>query len=340
MSGGKLSIAQSHEEPHYFSRVRILEHIEREPIHNLLFLERQSDWQSALYSVSSQKTLMSHPRTPENCLPNRATSNAAIALLLFLLFVGCDRGREITSTDKPVLPPIPKLLALTNMVLIKPGTFIRMKHLVTLTNEYWLGKFEVTQGEYLQVMRTNPSYFPGDLNRPVEKVSYLHAVEYCAAITKREREAGHLPPEWEYRLPTEAEWEFGCRGGTTNLFNFGDDQSKADQYAWTAENSDSTTHPIGQKLPSSLGLYDIHGNVWEWCQDWFALYPQSDSTNPVGPPQGKFKVFRGGGWNNEAQYARSANRFMMAPASGTHFVGLRLALCQIPVGLNQRMGNN
>jgi formylglycine-generating enzyme required for sulfatase activity len=278
---------------------------------------------------------MSHPRTPPNYLLNRGT-DTALTLLLLLLFAGCDRGRELTSAGQPAAPPAPKLLALTNMVLIKPGTFIRMKHLVTLTNEYWLGKYEVTQGEYLQVMGTNPSYFPGDLNRPVEKVSYLRAVEYCAAITKREGDSGHLPADWEYRLPTEAEWEFGCRGGTTNLFNFGDDQSKADQYAWTAENSDSTTHPIGQKLPSSLGLYDIHGNVWEWCLDWFALYPESNSTNPVGPPQGKFKVFRGGGWNNEAQYARSANRFMMAPASGTHFVGFRLALCQIPAGPNRK----
>lgn len=266
-----------------------------------------------------------------NHSPQRGIARAFLypLFLVLSLFQGCEKQRETASPSNPPAPRLPELLPITNMVLFKPGTFVRMKHLVTLTNEFWLGKYEVTQKEYIEVMSNNPSYFPGDPNRPVEKVSYLHAADYCTAITKREREAGHLSPQWEYRLPTEAEWEFACRGGTTNLFNFGDDQSKANLYAWTAENSESTTHPIGQKLPSSSGLYDIHGNVWEWCLDWFAPYPELDSTNPVGPPQGKFKVFRGGGWNNEAQFARIANRFMMAPASGTHFVGFRVALCQI-----------
>ncbi|MCI0538386.1 MAG: formylglycine-generating enzyme family protein [Verrucomicrobiales bacterium] len=214
------------------------------------------------------------------------------------------------------------------MIFLKAGTFIRMNHAVTLTRAFWIGKYEVTQKDYLEVMGKNPSYFTGDPNRPVEKVSHSDAVAYCAAVTNRERESGRLPIQYEYRLPSEAEWEYACRAGTTNLFSFGDAATEADQYAWTTETSDGTSHPVGQKRPNPWGLYDIHGNVWEWCLDWFAQYPPTDTRDPSGPAQGKFKVFRGGGWNQEIQFARSANRFMMAPASGIHFVGFRIALSE------------
>lgn len=216
------------------------------------------------------------------------------------------------------------------MVFIKAGTFVRMNHSVTLTREFWIGKYEVTQKEYSEVMGKNPSYFTGDLDRPVEKVSYLDAVAYCVAVTKRERESRRLPVNYEYRLPSEAEWEYACRAGTTNLFSFGDATTGADQYAWTTETSEGTSHPVGQKHPNAWGLYDLHGNVWEWCLDWFAPYPAMDLRDPSGPAQGKFKVFRGGGWNQEIQFARSANRFVMAPASGIHFVGFRVALSESP----------
>ena len=220
------------------------------------------------------------------------------------------------------------LVPLTNMVLIKAGSFMRIKFPVTITHDYWLGRFELTQGEFERVMGKNPSNFPGDTNRPVEKVSHNDAVTFCSRVTKRESEAGHLPAGWEYRLPTEAEWEYACRAGTTNLFSFGDGTTEADQYAWTLENSDSTTHPVGQKRPNPWGLYDMHGNVWEWCNDWFEPYPAANLTDPIGPAQSKYKVFRGGGWNNEIGMARASTRFMMVPANGIHFVGFRLALGQ------------
>jgi formylglycine-generating enzyme required for sulfatase activity len=214
------------------------------------------------------------------------------------------------------------------MVLIKAGTYMRIKFPVTISRDFWLGKFEVTQAEYERVTGKNPSHFPGDPTRPVEKVSYNDALVFCSTLTRRERDAGHLPANWEYRLPTEGEWEYACRAGSTNLFSFGDDTTLADKYAWTLENADAATHPVGQKLPNAWGLYDMHGNVWEWCSDWFEPYPAGTLTDPVGPPKGKYKVFRGGGWNNELNMARCSNRFMMEPGNGIHFVGIRLALCQ------------
>lgn len=213
------------------------------------------------------------------------------------------------------------------MVLIKGGSFIRQKHLITLTHDYWLGKYEVTQGEYAGLMGVNPSHFrDGGTNCPVEKVSEIEAMRYCSTLSERERASGRLPAEYEYRLPSEAEWEYACRAGTTNLYSFGDSTTNASEYAWTSENSNSMTHPIGQKRPNPWGLYDMHGNVWEWTLDWFAPYPAADLRDPTGPPEGKYKVFRGGGWNNEIEYARSANRFMMSPSNGIHFVGFRVAL--------------
>ena len=245
--------------------------------------------------------------------------------------LGCSRetsSRANAQTNSAPAPTKAAVVPLTNMVLIKAGTFLRLKHSVTLSRDFWLGKYEVTQAEYAALMGKNPSHFKDRPDAPVEKVSYLDATAYCSALTQRERQAGRLPPRYEYRLPSEAQWEYACRAGTTNRFSFGDTAADADQYAWTWENSDGSTHPIGQKRPNPWGLYDMHGNVWEWCLDWFGEYPATDLTDPSGPAQGKIKVFRGGGWNNEVQFARSANRFMMAPASGIYFVGFRVALSQ------------
>jgi formylglycine-generating enzyme required for sulfatase activity len=240
-------------------------------------------------------------------------------LLTLLSQAGCGQRSSRSSASAEVVP-------LTNMIPIKAGTFMRQKYPVTLTRDFWLGKYEVTQGEYETVMGKNPSHFPGDSNRPVEKVRHTEATAYCAAVTKREARAGRLPSGYAYRLPTEAEWEYACRAGTTNLFSFGDDGAVSDQYAWTLENSEATTHPIGLKRPNPWGLYDMHGNVWEWTSDWFVDYPTAELKDPVGPPQGTFKVFRGGGWNHAIELARSRNRFMMAPTNGIHFVGFRIAL--------------
>jgi formylglycine-generating enzyme required for sulfatase activity len=246
------------------------------------------------------------------------SSGAFLALGLVLCQPGC--GRKTPEPAKTGLIP------LTNMVAIKAGTFMRIKFPVTISRDFWIGKYEVTQGEFQAVMGQNPSHFTGDLNRPVEKVTLLAANDYCSALTQRERESGRLPAGYEYRLPTEAEWEYACRAGSTNLFSFGDDNSMADQFAWTAENSEATTHPVGLKRPNAWGLYDMHGNVWEWCSDWFEPYPAAPLTDPVGPATSKYKVFKGGGWNQDAQYGRASSRFMMQPSIGIHFVGFRVVL--------------
>ncbi len=198
----------------------------------------------------------------------------------------------------------------TNTVFIPPGTF-RMgcptneldreewegpQTDVIISGGFWMGKCEVTQGEYLAVTGNNPSWFNGvrqiwdaeremeidvdytDLTRPVEQVNWDDAVAYCAALTERERAAGRITANCVYRLPTEAEWEYACRAGTSTRFSYGDDPTYAQLtlYAWFSENSGNpwdwegtraSTFPVGLKLPNPWGLYDMHGNVWEWCSD-------------------------------------------------------------------------
>lgn len=246
---------------------------------------------------------------------------AALALLL------CQSGCKPKSPgDTDAASTKAELIPLTNMVAIKAGTFMRIKFPVTITRDFWIGTHEVTQAEYAALMGRNPSHFTGDSNRPVEKVTFFDASNYCATVTQRERKAGRLPAGYEYRLPSEGEWEYACRAGATNLYSFGDDAGVAEQFAWTAENSDAATHPVGLKRPNAWGLYDTHGNIWEWCSDWFEAYPAAPLTDPVGPATSKYKLFKGGGWNQDLEYGRASSRFMMSPSNGIHFVGFRLAL--------------
>jgi formylglycine-generating enzyme required for sulfatase activity len=234
----------------------------------------------------------------------------------------------------------------TNMVFIPPGTF-RMgsptnevdrydwegpQTAVTISRGFWMGKYEVTQGEYLAVMGSNPSNFTGDTNLPVETVSWYDATGYCAALTERERLAGRIGTNCVYRLPTEAEWEYACRGWTSTRFSYGDDPGYTNltDHAWYWDNSGGETHAVGQKLPNPWGLYDMHGNVWEWCQDWFDTYPGGIAVDPQGPATGSSRVIRGGswyGWLDGARYCQSANRLgSNNPDNGYINVGFRVLL--------------
>ena len=253
---------------------------------------------------------------------------AAILLAIACLYAGCKRRQETEEANKfKQTQQSGEVVPITNMILVKAGSFVRGTQKVTLTHDYWLGKYEVTQREYVGVAGKNPSHFTNDINLPVEKLTFFDASAYCTEMTRREKAAGHLPPGFVYRLPTEAEWEYACRAGTTNNFYFGE-ATNSEEYAWTLENSEATTHPVGLKKPNGWGFYDIHGNVWEWCSDWFELYPSGDLVDPRGPSTGKFKVFRGGGWNHEAKFAGARNRFMMPPSNGIYFVGFRIVLSQ------------
>ncbi len=203
---------------------------------------------------------------------------------------------------------------------------------VTISHKFWMGQYEVTQGEYQALMGSNPSIWIcdtnglADANRPVEGVTWDDATNYCARLTQRERARGVLESNWVYRLPTEAEWEYACRAGTTTRFSYGNDPSYTllTNYAWYGQSFGETTHPVGQKLPNPWGLYDMHGNGWEWCQDWAAFnYTGGTVTDPQGPTTGWCRINRGGSAFWIGSYCRSAQRSGAWPTAKTD-IGFRV----------------
>ena len=204
--------------------------------------------------------------------------------------------------------------------------------LVSLTHGFWMGRYEVTQGEYQSVMGSNPSAITGDTNRPVENVSWHDATNYCGRLTQQERAAGRLSAAWEYRLPTEAQWEYAARAGTTNRFSFGNDPgyTKLGNYAWYDANHEGTTHAVGGKLPNQWGLYDTYGNVWELCLDWYGTYAGGTAIDPQGPPTGSERVGRGGGYYSSPRLCRSSFRFRNDPVYLFSGQGFRMALVSDP----------
>ena len=220
-----------------------------------------------------------------------------------------------------------------NMVRVEAGTFTmgataEMKvpdddekptHQVTLTNDYYIGKYEVTQALWQAVTGNNPSNYKGD-NLPVENVSWNDCQEF---ISKLNRITGKT-----FRLPTEAEWEYAARGGKKSRgYQYSGSNNLAD-VAWYEDNSGSKTHTIGSKQANELGIYDMTGNVWEWCQDWYGKYSSSSQTNPTGATSGSYRVIRGGSWFNAARYCRSSFRFNGTPVYRRIDLGLRLVLSE------------
>jgi formylglycine-generating enzyme required for sulfatase activity len=254
-------------------------------------------------------------------------------------------------------PPSPR------MAWIPPGTFVmgsptseaerfadETQHTVTLTKGFYMGKYAVTQGEYLALMGNNPSYFTTrdyngnlispDLNRPVDGVSWDDATSYCAQLTAQEQAAGRLPSGWVYRLPTESEREYACRAGTTTAFHYGNAlrggmANFCDYYEYDASIGTifvpnpawlPRTTTVGSYQASAWGLYDMHGNVWEWCRDWYGSYLTGSVTDPQGSPSGSDRVFRGGSWVTRASGCRSAWRHARAPGFRDYGVGFRSVL--------------
>jgi formylglycine-generating enzyme required for sulfatase activity/predicted Ser/Thr protein kinase len=235
------------------------------------------------------------------------------------------------------------------LIHIRPGTFVmgssvgdddeKPPHEVRLTSGFYLGKYPVTQREYETVCGRSSGYFKGDPRKPVEQVSWLDAILFCNLISAKEgltpfysiKDGEVTVPEWRspgYRLPTEAEWEYACRAGRTSAFGFGDDPTKLDGYAWHAGNSGGQTHKVGSRRPNAWGLHDMHGNVWEWCWDWYEprYYQRGANVDPRGPgsPR-KFRSLRGGHWGDKPEDLRSANRIWFEPSIRVRFIGFRLA---------------
>ena len=200
---------------------------------------------------------------------------------------------------------------------------------VTLTRPFWLGKTEVTQGQWEKVMGTKPWSSSGDKSNadlPATHINWDDVTEFCKKLTQRERGSGKLPANEEYRLPTEAEWEYACRAGTTTAFSFGDDESKLGDFAWFTGNSGSAAHQVGTKQANPWGLNDMHGNVYEWCSDWYGNL--AGGADPVGPGGGSFRVYRGGCWRYDPVYCRSANRYYYDPSLRSGLLGFRVARSQ------------
>lgn len=181
-----------------------------------------------------------------------------------------------------------------------------------------IGKYEVRQGEWQEIMGNNPSYFPCGENCPVEQVSWDDAQRFIHALNAR-------GDGYVYRLPTEAEWEYACRGGVADQKYCGG--GDLETVAWTSLNSGDTTHPVGRKAANGFGLYDMSGNVWEWVQDWYKeeYYSELPTDNPIGPSSGVHRVNRGGSWHRAETCARASNRYDDPPDFRTNYVGFRLA---------------
>ena len=253
-----------------------------------------------------------------------------VVCVVVVAICGCDRSQPkppvATNNTAPVeLPESADSIGI-EFKLIPSGTFTMGDgddaQEVTLTKPFKMGVHEVTQAQYEQVMGVNPSHFKGAEN-PVAKISWDDAVEFCRRLSElpSEKAADNV-----YRLPTEAEWEYACRAGTTTQFSFGDDESKLGDYAWYGENSNDRTHPVGEKKPNAWGIHDMYGNVGEWCQDWYGEYPSGAVTDPTGPATGSHRVSRGGYWSYTAVNCRSARRFRGNPSYRSNDGGFRVCL--------------
>lgn len=185
-------------------------------------------------------------------------------------------------------------------------------------NGFWIGKYEVTQGQYKMIMGKNPSYFKKGGKYPVEQVSWYDTQSFISALNSKTGKT--------FRLPTEAEWEYAARSGGENQVYSGG--ASIDNLAWFVDNSGAIPHEVGTKSPNGLGIYDMSGNMWEWCQDWYYknYYANSSTNNPSGPSSGLRRVYRGGSWFEKAGICRSTFRYRNHPSRTIMSVGFRLVL--------------
>ena len=261
--------------------------------------------------------------------PSSISKGIVVMLLFFVDQLQAQSPKEITNSIGMKLLLIPK----GTFKMGSPESEERRRpqesqHDVTLSKDYFLGAYEVTQSEYQQVMNKNPSFVQSakirDSSRhPVEQVSWNDAVEFCKRLSElpEEKRAGRV-----YPLPTEAEWEYACRAGSKTAYSFGESSKALDDYAWYDGGSNRQTHPVGEKKPNAWGLADMHGNVWEWCSDWYGQYPKGAASDPAGPKEGSARVQRGGGWVGLAEVCRSAHRDGFVPSVRDADGGFRVVL--------------
>ena len=251
------------------------------------------------------------------------------------LFGGVPTSPEVTPPGKDC---VISDLAL-ELIWVEPGTFVMGSPLnepernkaegpqtrVTLSKGFWLGKTEVTQAQYEAVVGTNPSTFKSaGPNAPVERVSWIDAMAFCRKLNERERAAGRLPEGYAYTLPTEAQWEYAHRSGTTSSY-----PGEPEATGWYEANSGETTHPVGTKRANAWGFHDMPGNVLEWCLDWYGDYPGGSVTDPSGPSRGYYRMARGGSWRTDARLGRSAARAGGSEGRRDYTIGFRLALSAV-----------
>ena len=249
------------------------------------------------YATTSEGTVYGETRTFETNNPNTFTVNGVSFEMVYVeggsfdMGATSEQGSDAYDWEKPV-------------------------HSVTLS-DYYIGKCEVTQELWEAVMGSNPSNFRGAQN-PVESVSWNDCQNF---IKKLNSLTGRT-----FRLPTEAEWEYAARGGNKSLHYKYSGSGNIGNVAWYYDNSGSSTHAVGTKSPNELGIYDMSGNVWEWCSDWYGGYSAGAQTNPQGPSTGSGRVLRGGSWGSLARDCRVSNRYYDDPDSGNYYDGLRLVL--------------
>ena len=252
-----------------------------------------------------------------------------VSLLLFCLLNygfqgGVAQGQDTTFSNSIgmefVLIPSGSFIMGANPTVEKGFSNERPQHKVAISKPFYLGKYEVTQEQWMVVMGSNPSKFQGRTH-PVEQVSWDETQEFIKRLNAKE---GHS----RYRLPTEAEWEYAARAGSSSAYFFGNDKNALSEHAWYNSNSGGTTHPVGQKQPNAWGLYDVYGNVWEWVADWYEGEYDANSpvTDPKGPSSSSGRVDRGGGWGSGAGLCRSAVRARGTSDLRLNNIGFRLAL--------------
>ena len=203
-------------------------------------------------------------------------------------------------------------------------------HKVTISKDFYIGTYEITQKQYKSIVGQNPSYFKNP-NSPVENVSWKDANNFCDKLNSKYKDL--LPENYKFALPTEAQWEYACRAGTTTTFNNGKNLSKEyghcpnlDEVAWYSGNS---SYPVGMKKPNSWGIFDMHGNVFEWCRDGYREYPNGEVIDPIGEIDSSDRILRGGSWRNHTGNCRSAYRFSANIDECSEYYGFRIALVVI-----------